>query len=459
MTISFLTLFFGLISGPFPVEMAVSGPVAAVELTVDGGAPVRLVAPPWATTLDFGTELLPHRVVARALDEHGSELARAEEWANLPHPKAKAEIVLEAGPDGVPRAARVAWTNLLEERLEARTLSFDGRPLRLDAAGRARLPAHDLRTVHILTAEVRFSPGRTVVRKEVAYGGEYGGEVSTELTAVPLRLHSGALPPPQKLRGWLTAGGQPLSVAAMEDGPGQLVVVRVPSFQDETKKVGSKGLLPVDIQFEMRLGREDRIHFVNPYPDRIEGSDQAAELFNLSVEYAYRDSGLPFLLRSQGVQASSDSEQRPGHPSPAPGPEGGGAFASEGRHEMRIADAVAVAGLEALTDNRRRAVLLVLNGDELEDYSRYDADRVRRFLATIHVPFFVWTLKKPVPGSFATSWGPTVEVDKVVDLYRAVADVRRELRDQRIVLVDGRFLPQSLALGPAARGVELAGGN
>ncbi len=38
MTISFLTLFFGLIAGPFPVEVAVSGPVAVIELAVDGGA-------------------------------------------------------------------------------------------------------------------------------------------------------------------------------------------------------------------------------------------------------------------------------------------------------------------------------------------------------------------------------------------------------------------------------------
>src|SRR4051812_33223777 len=143
MTISFLTLFFGLISGLVPVEVTVSGPVAAVELTVDDGAPVRLAKPPWKTTLDFGLALLPHRVVARALDGEGHELARSEEWANFPHPPAKAEIVLEAEKGGAPHAARVVWTSVLAGEPKSTSLTFDGRPLRLDEAGRAELPPHD----------------------------------------------------------------------------------------------------------------------------------------------------------------------------------------------------------------------------------------------------------------------------------------------------------------------------
>ncbi|HSS76351.1 MAG TPA: hypothetical protein VLV54_06360 [Thermoanaerobaculia bacterium] len=201
MTISFLTLFFGLISGPLPVEVAVSGPVAAVELTVDGRAPVRLAAPPWKKTLDFGPELAPHRVLARALDARGEEVARAEEWANLPHPEARAEIVLEGGKAGAPSAARVAWTNVLGETLESASLTFDGRPLKLDGTGRAALPAHDLGSLHILAAEVRFMPERRV-SADAAYGGQYGSEVSTELTAVPLRVRSGALPPPVCCGAW-----------------------------------------------------------------------------------------------------------------------------------------------------------------------------------------------------------------------------------------------------------------
>ncbi|HEV7784526.1 MAG TPA: hypothetical protein VGQ28_04260 [Thermoanaerobaculia bacterium] len=441
MTISFLTLFFGLLSGPLPVEMAVSGPAAAVEVTVDGGAPVRMTAPPWKAKIDFGPALLPHRIVARALDAKGHELARAEEWANLPHPEAKAEIVLEGQKAGPPRAARVVWASSLGETPEATSLTFDGRPLKLDEAGRAVLPAHDLRSLHILAAEVRFSAEKTV-RADAAYGGQYGSEVSTELTAVPVRVRSGALPPPKALRGWFTGEGRPLSVAAVEEGPAQLFVVRVPGALEVDRKLGSQGTRPDD--FEMRLGKEDSVRFLQSSPNPVAGSDEPRDLFSLSGAYATSEGGLPWLLRGVGANKGA-------------GPEGPAA-ATQHPEIKRIADAVAVAGLEVTTGNRRRAVLLVLNGDE-RDASGYDVAAVRRYLAAIRVPFFVWTLSRPAPGSFAASWGAAEDVSAVKNLYRAFEELRGELRAQRIVLVNGRHLPQSVTLGLAARNVELAGGN
>jgi len=69
----------------------------------------------------------------------------------------------------------------------------------------------------------------------------------------------------------------------------------------------------------------------------------------------------------------------------------------------------------------------------------------------------VWTLGPPAPGTLAASWGHSVEIDQVKNLYAAFADLQKELRTQRIVLVEGRHLPQSLTLGPAARGVALVG--
>src|SRR6478609_216077 len=103
MTIAFLSLFFGLIRGPYPVELAVNGPAAGVELLVDGRGVQKLQGPPWKTAVDFGPDLLPHQIVARALDAGGREIARAEEWVNLPHPLTKVEIVLEADRSGPPK--------------------------------------------------------------------------------------------------------------------------------------------------------------------------------------------------------------------------------------------------------------------------------------------------------------------------------------------------------------------
>jgi hypothetical protein len=124
---------------------------------------------------------------------------------------------------------------------------------------------------------------------------------------------------------------------------------------------------------------------------------------------------------------------------------------------MRIADAVAVAGLQAMAQNRRRAVLLVLAGGE-KDASRYDPTTVRRYLESLRVPLFVWTLGKPAPGSTAAAWGPSEDVSVVRNLYRAVAELRERLDSQRIVMVDGRLLPQSITLSPKALGIELVGG-
>jgi len=447
MTIAFLTLFFGLITGPYPVELTVSGPAASVEIVVDGRSAGTLPGAPWKGTINFGSSLLPHQVVARALDAQGHELGRAEEWVNLAHPPSKAEIVLEGGGKGPPKAAKVVWTNLKGEKPHAVSLAFDGLPVALDANGRGTLPAHDLGSIHVLTAQVDFTPLESV-RQDLAYGGEYGSEVATELTGVPVRARSGEVPPAGKLAGQLTAKGKPLTVAAVENGPAKLYVVRVPTAKEVAEKMGRVGHLARDIRYEMQLGKEDGIRFVFPIPKRIAGSgDQLSDLFDISPVSDYRTGSLPWLLRNL----------RP--------PEKPGDWRIERRTDvstsdlpMRIADAVAVAGLQAAAENRRRAVLLVLSGDE-KDASTYDPARVRRYLAALRVPLVVWTLEKPAPGSPAEAWGPSASISLSQALYKAAGELRDLLDSQRIVLVDGRYLPQSIALSPQASGLELVGGT
>src|SRR5258706_1436457 len=439
MIISFLTLFFGLITGSYSVELAVNGPAAAVELTVDDRASARLPGPPWKAKIDFGRELAPHRIVARALDAEGKELARNEEWANLPHPLTKVEILLESVKGSVPRAATIVWTNLHGEKPESMAMTFDGVPLKLDKSGRAELPVHDLKTIHVVAAEVRFSALRTVHR-DLAYGGEYGSEVSTELTGVPLRVRSGRLPPPDKLAGWLTQGGRPLAVAAVEEGPAQLFVVRVPSGDEVAHKMGSRGLKVKNDRYNLQLGRDDQTRFVQPVPQRVEGSGTHTDLFDVSPVYTAGDGGLPYALRSLGRLRVLWSPL------------------TDVPREPRIADAVALAGLSAMTENRRRAVLLLLAGDETQDASQYGAETVRALPASIRVPLYVWTLSPPAAGSLASAWGPAQDVQTTSGLAAAVAALRRDLDSQRIVMVDGRHLPQSIKLGPAAHDVELVAG-
>lgn len=437
--ITFLSLFFGLITGTYPVELAVTGSVASVELMIDGRQAGRLHGPPWKTEIDFGKDLLPHEVTARALDAEDREVARAQEWVNLPHPSEKVEIVLESAGGAPPQAARIVWTNLEGEKPLSSTLIFDGLPVALDASGRAVLPAHDLKSLHLLTAEVRFSPLR-VAHKDVAYGGEYGSEISTALTAVPVRARRGRLAAAEKLAGWFTAGGQPAAVAAVEEGPAQLFVVRSPKAREMTRTLGARGL-EAKASRRMGLGKEQRIRFLFPYPLRFESSAGLTDLFEFSPPFTAPQGGFPNLVEAVEQKPLTDAARQR-------------MLASE----RRIADAVAVAALEATTENRRRAVLLVISGNE-PDASRYDPLTVRRFLAALRVPLFVWCLSRPVFGSALAAWGDCVEVREATNLSSSIDRIRAELEAQRIVLVDGRHLPQSIALSPAATGIELVGGE
>ncbi|HEY0556804.1 MAG TPA: hypothetical protein VGG20_21285 [Thermoanaerobaculia bacterium] len=426
MTVAFLSLFFGLITGSVPVELSVDGPAAAVEIVVDGRPAGRLPGPPWKGRINFGHALLPHGIVARALNAEGHEVGRAEEWVNLPHPPAKVEIALEASGGGPPKAAKVVWTNLTGDVPRSVALSFDGLPVKLDAQGRGELPPHDLKSIHILTAQVDFLPDKTV-RRDLAYGGEYGTEVATELTGVPVKARSGKVPPAARLAGWITAAGKPLAVDAVEEGPGKLYIVCAASTSEIDGKMGQTGHLIEDIRYEMRLGRQDQIRFVPTVPERISSSGELSDLFQITPPSGYEAGGLLWLLRRIGPHRVPD--------------------------QQRIADAVATAGLAAVNENRRRAVLLVLSGHE-KDASRYDPATVRRFLATLRVPLYVWSLGRAEPGSAAAAWGAR-DVTWTQHLYEAARQIRDELDAQRIVMVDGRHLPQSIALSPAATGVEL----
>jgi hypothetical protein len=432
-TLAFLSLFFGLIRGPYPVELAVNGPAAGVELLVDGRSVRKLQAPPWKTEIDFGPDLLPHQITARALDAQGHEIARAEEWANLPHPLAKVEVILEREKLEPPKAAKIVWTDLKGETPSERLLTFDGTPVTLDAEGRGVLPPHDLKSLHVLAAEVAFSSGRNA-RKEIAYGGEYGSEVSTELTAVPVHTRHGDLPPADKLGRWLTADGKPLSVAAVEDGPGQLYLILSPGVPRALWQIVHGKSMARDPRSVMKLGAEDRVRFVLPFSQRFAASGELTDLFDISPEIGIEKVSLMTVLLG-----SLDS----------------GALA---RGPMRTVDAAAVSGQEAAAENRRRATLVVLAGDA-KDQSRFDPATVRRYLAALRVPLFVWCLGKPERGSAAEAWGSAVRVLRgETDLQRAYGELRDTLDSQRIVMVDGRHLPQSISLTSKAAGVELVGG-
>lgn len=429
--IAFVTLLLGLISGVYPIEVKVGNAVVAVEYRLDGVLVERREGPPWVARVDLGTGLWPRVLSVHAFGADGLEIAHASQWLNLPRPSAEVEVVLEKNPKGVPMAAQLTWQSVNGVKPASLGLTLDGAPLKVDGNGRAALPAVNLKTLHVLTAELWFPPG-VLARRDVAFGGEYGSDVSTELTAVPVRLRSGAaLPAPAGLQKWFTVADQPASAVAVEEGPGKVIVVRVPGAKEVLDKLVPpirRPTLPA-LRSSMRLGQEDSVRFLSLISNPFKSSKIPAELFDMSTELKTADGGVFWLL----------ANSRP--PKEKHGP------------ALRIADAVAVAGLQATADNRRRAVVLVLGGT-VADSSHYQPETVRRYLESVHVPLFIWYLYgAQTPG--AKSWSGGEDVSTLEKLEQAVTRLRTDLDSQRIVWLDGRHLPQSIALTPASRGVDL----
>jgi hypothetical protein len=437
--IVFVTLLLGLVSGPIPIQVTVEGPVAAVEYVLDGTVVVKAEFPPWSARVDFGPELRPRELVARALDREGNEISRAVQWVNLPRPPAEVEIVLENDAQGRPIAARLAWQSLITTQPATLSVTLNDKPLLVQEDRRVPLPAYDPKATQILTAELAFAPG-VVARKDVVFGGEWGSAVSTELTAVPVRVPKKAALTPENLQGRLTSGGRPLSVAAVDDGPGKLLVVRVPETSEVanvlvppkrrrvSKDFPDSQIRPEDRRFEMRLGEEDTIRLLSPSATVHREAGIPSELFNSSRELTRENGGLLwFLFRTALLKGMSQ--------------------------DQRIADAVAVAGLQATTGNYRRAVVLVL-GSDLRDTSRYDPATVQRYLDSIRVPLFVWSLEKPKDNPALDAWGQVEDISSLPKLHRAFERLKSELESQRIVWVEGRHLPQSITV-EAGAGVEL----
>lgn len=420
MHIAFLTLFLGLTTGAQPFEISVAGQPAAVEILLDGAVAQRLSRPPWEGKIEFGTDLAPHELVARALDADGREVARTRQWINLPRPPAEVEVALEGGRPGAPGRVRLTWERLTHDPPLSASLTLDGKPLELDGSGRAALPSYNPDTVHVLTAELRF-PSNIMARKDLIFGGEEG-ETYTELTAVPVRLLGmRGLPDVAALQGWFVDGsGRPLKVAAVENGPGELYLVRVPSTDYIKSQIGLHPPGP------MVLGKEDRIRSVSPWGRVYMGSSGRSDLFDFSPYFLGRD-GLSIHL-AQGY------------------------FKLDGSEKLRPADAAAVAGLQAMAGGRRRIVVLLLDAKSADD-SRYDPVIVRRYLSSIRVPLYVWSIDRDV-GSMK-GWGTVESAWSASLLERAFRKAAVDLERQRIVLIEGRYLPQSIRLSPKATGIEI----
>jgi hypothetical protein len=441
--IAFASLFLGLIVGTRPVTVVVGAPVASVVFQLDGKEVGNLSKAPWTLGVDFGSEFSPHELVARAFDDQGGEIGMTRQWVNLPRPPAEVEVVVERDAQGRAVAAHLTWQSVLGAKPTKVAVTFDGKPLVLDASQRVALPAYDPAALHVLTAALEY-PNDVRTRSDRVIGGGSASETKTELTAVPVVTKKAKAPKVETLRGrFRKKDGERLEVAAVEHGPAEVLVVRDLDSKEAQRVLrriaGSKSSTagftgttrdPGYGAERMALDPDDRLRILWPVASQVVDSGISNELFEGSHAFAGWMSDFRFLLTRVDYPGNTD---RP----------------------RRYADAVALAGLRAFGGYSRRAVVLVLGSDPADE-SLYKPAPVRRYLERLRVPLFVWSFSptEKRPRAFA-DWGEIADISTVSGLEHAVDKLHDELEHQSIVWLEGRHLPQDIELTGGADGTRL----
>lgn len=440
--IEFLTLFLGLVTGPKAVAVAVGDEVAAVEIVLDGKSAATMKGEPWRAEIDLGAELVSHELAAVARDASGAEIGRATQRLNVPRPPAEVSILLEHDDGGAVRAARLAWESSVPGGLRSIRMRLDGRELPVPGgleAQRVELPPVDDDGFHLLEAELEFA-GSVRARGQVGFGGHLD-RAGSQLTAIPVELDDPATEPgPEALRDWFRRGDDPLRVVAVESGTAEVIVVRTAAAAAALLRLGggpgivasgrSQGMRAARMKkaFEGAvLGPDHWFRLFYPVPQRSIGHEMVHEVFPVTPPVKPGEGGIYW------------------HASPE--------IEIEEETDPRLADAVAVAGNQAATGGNRRAVLLLLGPRQDEAESRYSPPEVRRYLADLRVPLYVWYLGRAKHAP--RDWGEPTIVSSFGRFEDEVEALARELDRQRIVWVDGAHLVRSVTLAAEARGLKL----
>jgi hypothetical protein len=417
--ITFLTLLLGLSTGVRPVEVAVGPGVARVEMRLDGRTIATLAQPPWKAEADLGPEPEPHELLAIGRDATGIEVARVRQMVNMPRPPAEAVLILLPGSGGRARRAQLTWQSALGMPPERIAVTLDGRPLTFQSPREIALPDYVPEQVHFLRADLDF-PHNLVASAEVIFGGRDRDEARTELTGLPVVFAGPPLTPAQ-LNASFLADGKPVRVSAVEEGPGEIVVVR-----DEEARMPLAGMRP-RVVFDLPLRPGQKIRFCWPVTRPADEVSPSYDVFMRSGDVTSTSGGLHTVLTVPRAPAVSK--------------------------KPRFADAISVAALSAAGRNRARAVLYITGGTP--DASRLSPAVVRRYLAKLRVPLHVWA----IDGSSARKAEPWGSVAILHDHPTFLAAARRlldEVAAQRIVWVEGVHLPQSISVAPGAAGIRIA---
>jgi hypothetical protein len=414
----FLTLFLGLIAGRQPVELQVGEAVKLLRVFVDGQSAATLTAPPWRATVNLGANLQPRELLAIGYGNDGDEVGRASQVINLPRPLAEFTIGLQTSNSGAPASIALRWEHVLAAKPSRATISVDGTPLEVDAQFHAKLPPLDMTHPHLIAAEMRFDDG-FVARREMVAGGAVSDSIDSELTPVVLtgKLARDAAHR-SSLDGCLSVNGAPVQARGPETPEALVLVVREPnvgellSGLDPGLHSGRTWSESLQIRRTNSLDTGTTMRYVWPIAQHYDAAGHVpSAIFVSSANVKASDAGmLWFLTRAYDAAVLDPNEHR------------------------RFADAVAVAGINAITGAHRRAVVLVLSRSA--DESTVKPAAVRHYLRSVGVPLFVWSLTGPRPD-LAASWGNVDDISGPGRFHVAVERLRAALASQHVAWIAG----------------------
>ncbi len=435
--IEFVTLFLGLVLGRIEVELVAEGAVAEVVLELDGAEAGRASAPPWKIAIDLGSGLRPRRLTARALDARGIELDRAVQYLNLHRPPAEVRLLTHRNGAGWVTGVGLAWQSRAGAEVVRWAVALDGRELAAEDPKKISLPPLDPREFHVVETEIEFSDG-VVARDSVGTGGRFLDEASTQLTAKLITVAGPAeTPAAESTKAIRVATGERPRVMAVERGDAEIVFVRDHWAREGITRLmttgsgpgrlpGARAALVARVVEAVPLAPDERIRVLYPRALERVGPRLGYRLFAVTPAADRSDGfGLYWHLTTREPEAAH-------------------------KLKSRLADALAIAGSQAASENRRRAVVLVLDPGSRDQESWLDAAHVHEYLQALDVPLHVWYLGKAARAP--AEWGPVAAVRTVADMERALDAVRASLERQRIVWVEGLFLPAEIS-------VELVGGG
>ncbi len=309
--------------------------------------------------------------------------------------------------------------------------------------------------------------------------------VGVEETAVVLSLDPGVqLPPVAEMQSWLSIDGEALEVLRVETGHADLLIVRDPEVQPELERTASLFFqFWLDWQPENPLDKEASVAEAKKelvqrgLTDKAVRAEAVWERWNQAYSFgddvdirfiSPRAAPASRISRRQGVFLLTDAR-----PSLRQGLLSHSAVVRPLQFHPRLADTVAVAGLEAHAGQRRRAVLLMM-ADEAMGPSRYTPAAVQGYLEDLQVPLWIWKFgptrfeelnatgagasgDAPDPRRWSGVDGIAVEEESIGHLSLVTGKIRRALRRQRIVWLRGAHPPHRVELSEQAVGVRLAG--